>query len=78
MKSRNNSLGIPQWQQTIQDECFHPTGKFVPFEKGEIEQSIPKRFEKMATMYSDRVAVKSKESVPPLFRNSIAIRASAR
>ena len=31
---------------------------FMPFEKSELEQSIPHRFEKMVVNYPDRLAVK--------------------
>jgi amino acid adenylation domain-containing protein len=37
-----------------------PTSRFVPFQKDEIEQSIPERFEKQVVQYPDRLAVKTK------------------
>ena len=50
---------LPPEQQAIRDKCFHPTGTFVRFEKEEIEQSIPERFEKIVRKYPDRIAVKT-------------------
>src|SRR6266508_3466825 len=44
-------------QELIGSKCFHPTGTFVEFNKEEIEQSIPKRFEEQARKYSDRTAL---------------------
>jgi len=51
---------LPPGQRAIRDRCFHPTGKFIEFKKEEIEQSIPDRFEQMAGLYPDRLAVKTK------------------
>ena len=50
---------LPPEQQAIRDRCFHPTGKFVEFEKDEIEQSIPDRFEEQVRKYPQRLAVKT-------------------
>jgi amino acid adenylation domain-containing protein len=52
---------LPLEQQAIRAKCFHPTGTFVEFEKDEIEQSIPERFEKLVRIYSERVAIETKE-----------------
>src|SRR6266851_8862394 len=38
-----------------------PMNDFLPFLKGEIEQSIPDRFEQQVTRHPDRVAVKGRE-----------------
>ena len=46
-------------QRGIQAKCVHPGGSFVGFEKEEIEQSIPHRFEKMVSLYPQRLAVKA-------------------
>ena len=54
---RMNS-NLPPEQEAIRAKCFHPSGTFVEFTKEEIEQSIPERFEKIAQMYPDRIAVK--------------------
>jgi len=48
---------LPPSQELLQAKCFHPTGTFVEFNKDEIEQSIPKRFEEQARKYSNRTAV---------------------
>ena len=47
-------------QQAIWAKCFHPSGTFIEFEKEEIEQSIPDRFEQIVAKYPDHVAIKSK------------------
>jgi len=43
--------------------CIHPGGSFVEFVKGDIEQSIPCRFERMVGLYSKRSAIKTKTQV---------------
>jgi len=48
-------------QQAIRARCFHPSGTFVEFRKEEIEQSIPDRFEKIVRLYSERLAVKTRD-----------------
>jgi len=48
---------LPPSQELLQAKCFHSTGTFVEFNKDEIEQSIPKRFEQQARKYSNRTAV---------------------
>jgi amino acid adenylation domain-containing protein len=45
--------------EAIRERCVHPSGSFVPFERAEIEQSIPSRFEQQAGRYPDRVAVQT-------------------
>jgi amino acid adenylation domain-containing protein len=50
---------LPEEQQRILDKCYHPSGMFEEFEWGEIEQSIPSRFEKIVSSYGDRLAVKT-------------------
>ena len=57
----NSVSGFPPEQQAIRDRCFHPTGKFVEFEKEEIEQSIPDRFEEQVRKYPRRLAIKSRK-----------------
>ena len=57
MSERVTSL--PPEQEAIRDKCFHPSGEFVEFPIEDVETSIPARFEKMAEMYPDRLAVKS-------------------
>ena len=46
-------------QDSIHSRSFHPTGNFVRFEKEEIEQSIPTRFEQQVSKYPHRLAVKT-------------------
>ena len=46
-------------QQAIQARCFHPSGHFVEFPSGDIETSIPARFEKIASEFPGRLAVKT-------------------
>jgi amino acid adenylation domain-containing protein len=55
-----SALNVPPDQRAIRAKCFHPTGTFVPFERGEIEQSIPERFESIARKYPQALAVKTK------------------
>ena len=50
---------LPPEQEAIRAKCFHPSGTFIEFKKEEIEQSIPKRFEKIVIQYPNRIAVKS-------------------
>ena len=51
---------LPPEQQAIRAKCFHPSGSFVEFDKEEVEQSIPDRFEQMVRRYPERIAVKTK------------------
>jgi amino acid adenylation domain-containing protein len=46
---------------SARSKCFHPSGRFVAFEKHEIEQSIPQRFEEIVHRHPDRLAVKTKK-----------------
>jgi amino acid adenylation domain-containing protein len=52
---------LPAEQKIIRAKCFHPSGSFIEFTKDEVEQSIPDRFEKIARLYPDRLAVKTRE-----------------
>ena len=56
--SLEQGFQLPSEQQSIRDNCFHPSGTFVEFPKEEIEQSIPARFEKIARKYPDRLAIR--------------------
>lgn len=53
-------MNLPPEPQAIQDSCFHPSGAFVEFEKKDIEQSIPERFEQQVRKYPDQLAVKTR------------------
>jgi len=55
---RHSSKLSPE-QQAIGAKCFHPTGTFLEFEKEAVEGSIPDRFDKIAAVYPDKIAVKS-------------------
>ena len=50
--------GLPPDQQAIRAKCFHPVGTFVEFEREELNQSIPARFEKIVAQYPHRLAMK--------------------
>jgi amino acid adenylation domain-containing protein len=64
MKDGSTPLdNLPIEQESIWSKCFHPSGTFFEFNKDEIEQSIPRRFEKMVRQFPDRVAVKTRHSV---------------
>lgn len=39
--------------------CFHPSGKLVEFPIEDVETSIPERFEKMASLHSNKIAVQT-------------------
>ena len=49
---------LPLAQQAIREKCFHPAGTFVEFPVEDVEQSIPERFEKIVSLYPDRLAIK--------------------
>jgi amino acid adenylation domain-containing protein len=65
MKQRRENTGMsdftapPPKQEAIQNACFHRTGSFVQFLKGEVEHSIPHRFEKIVQLYPNRRAIKT-------------------
>lgn len=50
---------LPPEQRRIRAQCYHPTGTFRPFPRQAIERNIPARFEEMARLYPDRLAVKT-------------------
>lgn len=50
---------LPPDQQAIRAKCFHPADSFVEFKKEELEQSIPKRFERIAARHANRIAIQS-------------------
>ena len=50
-------MKIPPEQEAIRARCFHPTGHFVEFPIADVEGSIPARFEQIASMYPERIAV---------------------
>ena len=44
---------LPAEQRAIRAKCFHPSGTFVDFKKEEIEQTIPRRFEKIVQLIEE-------------------------
>ncbi|MHC5076777.1 MAG: non-ribosomal peptide synthetase [Planctomycetota bacterium] len=56
------SIHVPDFarqnSEAIQARCVHPTGNFIEFDREEIEQSIPERFEKQVKTYPRKIAVK--------------------
>lgn len=54
-----DTLELLSQQDSIQSRCLHPTGTFTRFEKEEIEQSIPDRFEQQVRKHPHRLAVKT-------------------
>ncbi len=56
----SQSTDLPPEQQSVRAKSFHPTGTFIRFQKHEIEQSIPDRFEAQVLRYPDRLAVKTR------------------
>lgn len=56
-------MKLPAKREAIRAKCFHPSGTFVEFPKEDVETSIPERFEKIARLYPDRPAVKTKSAV---------------
>jgi len=54
--------GKSNMEQSLLNNRVCPTNPFIKFEKEEIEQSIPERFEKQVVMYPDRLAVKDQNS----------------
>src|SRR5688572_17756750 len=57
--SPKRGVQLPPEQQAIKDKCFRPSGTFVEFPMEDVETSIPARFEKIAGMYPERIAVKA-------------------
>ena len=55
----SHSTDLPPEQQVIRAKCFHPTDNFIEFNREEIEQSIPDRFEEQVRRHPDRLAVKA-------------------
>ena len=54
-----NTFDAYQHQLSILARSFHPSGAFIRFEKEEIEQSIPDRFEEQVRKYPQRIAIKT-------------------
>src|SRR5262245_25731171 len=54
-----SSPKLPAHQEAIWHKCRHPSGKFIEFPRQNIEQSIADRFEEIAALYPEKVAVKT-------------------
>lgn len=52
-------MNLPPEQEAIRAKCFHPSRMFVEFPKQDVEASIPARFEKIVSMYPERIAIKT-------------------
>ena len=48
--------------QSLQARCRHPKGERAEFARGDLTGSIPARFEKMASQYPERRAVKATDA----------------
>ena len=55
-------ISLPPEQEAIRAKCNHPSGTFEAFPPEEIEQSIPKRFEKIVAQSPNRIAIKTKSA----------------
>jgi non-ribosomal peptide synthetase component F len=53
-------MKFPPEQEAINSRCFHPSGNFVEFGFQEIEQTVADRFERIARIYPESIAVKTK------------------
>ncbi len=52
-------IAVPAWQTAIREKCYLPSAEFKAFDRTELEQSIPDRFEAIARQFPDRLAVKT-------------------
>ncbi len=59
----NNHLPVPSnlsdRHLEVRAKCIHPNGTFLEFPEEEVERSIAERFESIADLYPDRMAVRS-------------------
>jgi amino acid adenylation domain-containing protein len=68
-------LQLPPEQEAIRAKCFHPSGVFTPFPDITLDYSVPHRFQEIARIYPDRVAIEtSKEKITFGELNKIANR----
>jgi amino acid adenylation domain-containing protein len=58
----NLAFPPPGPQEPVQHASHGPTNPFIPFQKQEIEQSIPGRFEQQVSQHPNRLAVKGRRS----------------
>ncbi len=52
-------IAVPAWQTAIREQCYLPSAEFKAFDRTELEQSNPDRFEAIARQFPDRLAVKT-------------------
>src|ERR1044071_9320598 len=52
-------MNLPPEQQAIRARAFHPSGTFVEFPEADAGRSVPERFEKIASQYPGRTAIKT-------------------
>jgi amino acid adenylation domain-containing protein len=50
-------MNLPPDQQAIREKCYHPSDTFLEFPMIDVGTSIPERFEKIVTMFPERLAV---------------------
>ncbi|HTN70672.1 MAG TPA: amino acid adenylation domain-containing protein [Methylomirabilota bacterium] len=55
---RRHIADLPPEQRAIWAKCVHPSGALFEFDRDEIDQSIPERFEKIVRLHPGRIAVK--------------------
>ena len=48
-------------QQELRDKCFHPSLRFTPFHKADVEQTIDQRFEELVRLFPDRLAIHTEQ-----------------
>jgi amino acid adenylation domain-containing protein len=58
--SPQRMVELPATQQAVRDRCLHPTGLFCAFNKAEIEQSLPERFEQQVRQYPNCLAIEAR------------------
>jgi amino acid adenylation domain-containing protein len=60
-QSLNDGFKLPPDQEAIINSCFHPSGNSSEFPSAGVEGSIPARFEKIASLYPDRLAIQASD-----------------
>jgi amino acid adenylation domain-containing protein len=60
-QSLYDGFKLPPDQEAIINRCFHPSGNSSEFPSADVEGSIPARFEKIASLYPDRLAIQASD-----------------
>ena len=60
-ESESDLMNIRPLQDAMRAQCFYPLEAFVEFPIVDVETSIPMRFEKIVSMFPERLAVKSQD-----------------